>query len=181
MHGYPQFSLWVLIALFENGFCHIGVQYNTKIWTSNRKLVNPTYFFVSYIKVSTQNHRFPFVEFLEVIPKVFVPTLSIAKPTSTKKLNIKMIKTHYLRLRKQTTASTKQTLKIWDTSVNIPPSTCNWLYRLPGKTATWIWNICKWKVHMYGQHTCKKKPTDLTVKLLVTDKYSAEGTVSFLR
>ena len=92
-----------------------------------------------------------------------------------------MIKTHNLRLRKQATTSTKQTLKIWDTSVKIPPSTCNWLYRLPGKTATWIWNICKWKVQMCGQQTCKTKTTDLTIKLLVTDKYSVEGTVSFLR
>ena len=40
-----------------------------------------TYLFVSNIKVTTQYNRFVFVQILEVIPEVFIPTLSIVKPT----------------------------------------------------------------------------------------------------
>ena len=40
-----------------------------------------TYFFVSNIKVTTQYNRFVFVQILEVIPEVFIPTLSVVKPT----------------------------------------------------------------------------------------------------
>ena len=41
-----------------------------------------TYLFVSNIKVTTQYNRFVFVQILEVIPEVFIPTLSIVKPTT---------------------------------------------------------------------------------------------------
>lgn len=40
----------------------------------------PTYFFVCYIEVATQNYRFLVIKILEVIPEVLVPALSIAKP-----------------------------------------------------------------------------------------------------